>query len=168
MRDLGARIRDAPATAVRPVNAGDFAAALGRVRPSISSDSLREMEAWNREHGSFHDQGAPCATRTHRAGPDLTTEGLVGPAWAAIQAVNHFLYSVCTAKLLHRWCPSRTGLGRATGRAAVPLVHQDRGGRGDVERVDGQVGVGGPLALDEDEAVADALHQRPQPKALVA
>ena len=57
VRALGSRIRDAPSTAVRPVALADFTAALGRVRPSISHESLKEMEAWNRAHGSFQGSG---------------------------------------------------------------------------------------------------------------
>jgi fidgetin-like protein 1 len=39
-------------TGIRPVVFGDFAASLGRVRPSVSSDQQQALREWNKEHGS--------------------------------------------------------------------------------------------------------------------
>lgn len=53
VRELGPRIRDAPAESLRPVSLADFASALNRVRPSVSPESLTAMETWSRKYGSF-------------------------------------------------------------------------------------------------------------------
>lgn len=38
---------------VRPINYADFTAALTKVKPSVSAESLRQLERWNMEYGSF-------------------------------------------------------------------------------------------------------------------
>jgi SpoVK/Ycf46/Vps4 family AAA+-type ATPase len=38
---------------VRPITAADFVAAMYQVRPSVSTDDLKQYEEWNVKYGSF-------------------------------------------------------------------------------------------------------------------
>jgi SpoVK/Ycf46/Vps4 family AAA+-type ATPase len=53
LRELGERIRVVPLAQVRPVTVGDFLLALQSIRPSVSPESLQQMEEWNRHYGSY-------------------------------------------------------------------------------------------------------------------
>lgn len=77
VRELGPRIRDAPAESLRPVALADFAAALNRVRPSVSPESLTAMETWSRKYGSFH------GTRPRTAGNGEAVSGGALSLWLA-------------------------------------------------------------------------------------
>eukprot|EP00118_Oscarella_pearsei_P012050 m.85612 g.85612 ORF g.85612 m.85612 type:complete len:482 (+) comp36452_c0_seq17:114-1559(+) len=54
LRDLDSvMIREVPADQVRKINFADFQLSLKRIRPSVSIDSLKVFENWNRKYGSM-------------------------------------------------------------------------------------------------------------------
>ncbi|KAJ3398509.1 hypothetical protein HDU80_008853 [Chytriomyces hyalinus] len=52
IRSLGNKLVSTPADQIRPIAYGDFAAAVGVIRPSVSQGSLGVYEKWNREYGT--------------------------------------------------------------------------------------------------------------------
>lgn len=53
IREVGMKIKDLPVEALRPVNFQDFKQSLQRVRPSVSNQSLKQFQDWNKEYGSI-------------------------------------------------------------------------------------------------------------------
>ncbi|DBA02494.1 TPA: hypothetical protein N0F65_010966 [Lagenidium giganteum] len=51
IRDVGARIAQIKSEEVRGVTVDDFRLALQRVRPSVSLETIRSLEAWNKLYG---------------------------------------------------------------------------------------------------------------------
>lgn len=51
IRELGARITHVKSEDVRSVSAGDFKTAITRVRPSVSSETVEALLAWNALYG---------------------------------------------------------------------------------------------------------------------
>ena len=116
MRELGPRIRDAPAESLRPVSLADFASALNRVRPSVSPESLTAMETWSRKYGSFQGR------RLRNGGKGnlvrvlaFILSSVIDCVFASSQVDDECKGYVQNCTLGHR------ALG-------VPLVHEDGGG----------------------------------------
>jgi len=51
IRELGSNIANIPTEEVRSLQFRDFKAALDNVKPSVSKDSLKMYEQWNKEYG---------------------------------------------------------------------------------------------------------------------
>ncbi|KAH9149093.1 hypothetical protein AeRB84_007723, partial [Aphanomyces euteiches] len=51
LRSLGARLKDAAAEDIRPISKSDFDNALKHVQPSVSNQTLRQLEEWNDHYG---------------------------------------------------------------------------------------------------------------------
>jgi len=51
IREFGVSIKDVRASDVRSINFEDFKVALTQIRPSVSKESLRAYEDWNKEYG---------------------------------------------------------------------------------------------------------------------
>lgn len=51
IRELGARITQVKSEDVRGINASDFTTAIARVRPSVSSETIKALLAWNESYG---------------------------------------------------------------------------------------------------------------------
>ncbi|KAH9149094.1 hypothetical protein AeRB84_007724 [Aphanomyces euteiches] len=54
LRSLGARLKDAAAEDIRPISKSDFDNALKHVQPSVSNQTLRQLEEWNDHYGFRH------------------------------------------------------------------------------------------------------------------
>eukprot|EP01107_Rhizomastix_libera_P004982 TRINITY_DN18165_c0_g1_i1.p1 TRINITY_DN18165_c0_g1~~TRINITY_DN18165_c0_g1_i1.p1 ORF type:complete len:500 (-),score=144.75 TRINITY_DN18165_c0_g1_i1:38-1486(-) len=53
LRQLGANVRNVAAEDVRLVSLDDFKEALKMIRPSVSQESLRQLEEWNNKYGAM-------------------------------------------------------------------------------------------------------------------
>ncbi|KCV68514.1 adenosinetriphosphatase [Fonticula alba] len=53
IRELGSRVQSVRANDVRPIGLQDFRSALARIRPTVSPGSLRDLERFDREFGSY-------------------------------------------------------------------------------------------------------------------
>eukprot|EP01114_Cavostelium_apophysatum_P020791 TRINITY_DN7062_c0_g1_i1.p1 TRINITY_DN7062_c0_g1~~TRINITY_DN7062_c0_g1_i1.p1 ORF type:complete len:558 (-),score=158.09 TRINITY_DN7062_c0_g1_i1:42-1715(-) len=53
VREIGSALERVDLADVRPIQFKDFEKALQRIRPSVSRDSLRELEDWNKQFGSL-------------------------------------------------------------------------------------------------------------------
>jgi len=51
IRELGSKLIDTPQENVRPIQLKDFEQALKNIRPSVSEQSLKGYEQWNKEYG---------------------------------------------------------------------------------------------------------------------
>lgn len=52
IRELGPRVANVPASAVRAVRLDDFSSAIRAIRPSVSGEQLTKFDAWTRAYGT--------------------------------------------------------------------------------------------------------------------
>jgi len=109
VRELGPRIRDAPAESLRPVSLADFASALNRVRPSVSSESLTAMETWSRKYGSFQGR----RPRTGGKGNPVRVSAFI--LSLVMIAYLHLHRLMMSVKGMYKMYTRPPRLGRATG-----------------------------------------------------